>query len=154
MDTWQWHARIDADEELPRALGAGFLIDSQCVLTCAHVVTGLTTVRVSLSGGSESLRASVERPTSWTRVDDGGDLALVRLDVPTAVTPARFAKPEGRYWLGELRACGFPDGFEQTGLYVTLRTACDMRLGRDWWQLEVDRDRPECLAWGFSGAAV
>jgi hypothetical protein len=154
MDTWRWHARIDTDEEFPQTLGAGFLIDSQCVLTCAHVVTGLATVRVSLSGGPEGLRACIERPTNWTCLGDDGDLALVRLDVPTSVPPARFARPEGRYWLGELRAHGFRRGFEQTGSYVTLRTACDMRLGRDWWQLEVDRGRPERLAEGFSGAAV
>ena len=39
-------------------------------------------------------------------------------------------------------------------LYVTLRTAPDMTLAHEWWQLDVDQDRSERLAKGFSGAAV
>jgi hypothetical protein len=154
MDDWQWRVRIDADTDPPSTLGAGFLIDPQRVLTCAHLVIGLTSVRVSLPGGPVGLRAVVVPLTGWAQLGDHGDIALLRLEAPAAVSPARFAQPEGTYWAGELRARGFRLGFEQTGSYVTLRTAPDMTLAREWWQLDVDQDRPERLAAGFSGAAV
>lgn len=154
MNDWRWRVRIDTNTDPAVTLGAGFLIDPQRVLTCAHLVTGLTSVRVTFPGGPAGLRATVLPLTSWENLGDHGDLALVRLDSPTSVPPARFASPSGRYWAGELRACGFRLGFEPTGTYVTVRTAPDMTLGSDWWQLDVDQDRPERLAEGFSGAAV
>ncbi len=154
MNAWQWRARIDTDTDPPVALGAGFLIDSQRVLTCAHLVSGLASIRVSFPGGPEGLRADVVPLTNWTQLGDHGDMALVRLEAPTSVPHARFVPLEGAYWAGELRAHGFRLGFEQTGSYVTVRTAPDMTLAREWWQLDVDRDRPEHLAQGFSGAAV
>jgi hypothetical protein len=154
MNGWQWRARIDTDTDPSSTLGAGFLIDSQRVLTCAHLVTGLTSVRVSFPGGPERLRGAVVPLTSWAQLGDYGDMAMVRLEAPTRVSPAQFARLEGTYWAGELRAGGFRLGFERTGSYVTLRTAPDMALAREWWQLDVDEDRPERLAKGFSGAAV
>jgi hypothetical protein len=154
MDSWQWRARIDTDTDPEKTLGAGFLIDQQRLLTCAHLVKGLDRVRVTFPGGPAGLRASVIKLTSWRSPGDPGDVALLELDSPTSATPARFAQPMGAYWAGQLRACGFRFGFEQTGSYPTLRTAPDMVLGGEWWQVDVDRDRPERLAEGFSGAAV
>lgn len=154
MDEWHWRARIDTDTDRPAVLGAGFLIDSQRVLTCAHVVSGFTHIRVSFPGGPEGLRAAVVPLTRWTQLGDHGDIALVQLEAPTSVSPARFPLLEGTYWAGELRAHGFRLGFEQTGSYVTVRSAPDMTLAREWWQLDVAPDRPERLAQGFSGSAV
>lgn len=154
MDDWQWRVRIDTDTDPAATLGAGILIDSQRVLTCAHLVAGRSAVQVSFPGGSEGVPAAVVRVTGWTRLGDQGDLALLRLAAPTSVPSARFAVPEGTYWTGELRAHGFRRHFEQTGSYVTVRTSADMTLAREWWQLDVNQDRPERLAPGFSGAAV
>jgi hypothetical protein len=154
MDDWQWRARIDTDTDPPRTLGAGFLVDPRHVLTCAHVVKGLVSVRVCFPGGPEGSRADVIHLTGWAKLGDRGDAALLRLEAPATVTPARFAQLDGPYWAGELRARGFRRGFEQTGSYVTLRTAPDMTLAREWWQLDVDQDRSERLDKGFSGAAV
>lgn len=154
MNDWLWRARIDTDT-VPRAtLGAGFLVAPQRVLTCAHLVTGLAHASVSFPGGPEGLKADVVPLTGWRKLGDPGDMALLRLEEPAPVPSAQFAQPESIYRASELRAHGFRIGFEQTGSYVTLRTAPDMTLAHEWWQLDVDQDRPERLAEGFSGAAV
>jgi NTP-dependent ternary conflict system VMAP-like protein/trypsin-like peptidase len=158
---WQWRARIDTDDGAGHTLGAGFLIDQQRLLTCAHVVSDLATVRVTFPGGQSGLRASVLRLTDWAEADDPGDMALLWLDFPVSTMPARFASPTGAYWAGDLRAGGFRAGFDKTGSYITMRTSPDMQLsasgrgqGTEWWQVDVDQSRPERLADGFSGAAV
>jgi hypothetical protein len=99
--------------------------------------------------------------TNWAQPGDPGDMALLTLDFPVSVMPARFAPQTGAYWAGELRAGGFRAGFDKTGSYITVRTSPDMQLsadgtgqGAEWWQVDVDPSRPERLANGFSGAAV
>lgn len=162
MNSWQWRARIETDGDKGFTLGAGFLIDNQRLLTCAHLVRDRTTVRVTFPGAQPSLRAAVLPPlTRWAKPGDPGDMALVMLDSPVTVAPARFASPAEDYWAGELRAGGFREGFTTSGSYVTVRTSPDMELssdgrgrGAEWWQVDVDQSRPERLAEGFSGAAV
>lgn len=154
MDSWQWRARIDTDDAAERTLGAGFLVDQQRLLTCAHLVRGLATVRVTFPGALSGLRATVIPLTGWTKPGDPGDMSLLRLDAPVPAAPCRIAEPAGTYWAGELRAGGFRTGFEKTGSYVTLSTAPDMELAAEWWQVDIDPNRPERLAEGFSGSAV
>lgn len=154
VDSWQWRARIDTDDDTRRTLGAGFLIDHQRLLTCAHLVRGLQTVRVTFPGVQSGLRATVITLTGWDRPGDLGDMALLLLDAPASAAPARFAQPIGPYWTGELRAGGFRFGFETTGTYATMRTSPDMVMSAEWWQVDIDQNRPERLAEGFSGAAV
>lgn len=148
-----WRARINTVSG--ETLGAGFLIDQTRVLTCAHVVNSLAEVRVTFPGGPGGLNATVELLTHWAQPGDLGDMAVSRLEEPVTVTPARFATPAAAlYQVRELRAYGFRRGFEMSGSYVTLRTAADMVLSQEWWQLDVDTDGPERLMDGFSGAAV
>jgi hypothetical protein len=153
MNQRHWSARIDTLSNA--TLGAGFLIDSERVLTCAHVVQGHTEVRVNFPGDpndSASLKATVEPLTAWAQLGDRGDMALLRLQAPVTTGPAQFAAPTGMYWVGDLRAHGYRFGVEPNGSYATLHTAADMELGAEWWQLHADG--PEYLANGFSGAAV
>ncbi len=154
MDSWQWRARIDTDDDAGRTLGAGFLIDQRRLLTCAHLVRGRETVRVTFPGAQSGLRAAVIPLTGWARPGDAGDMVLLLLDDPVPAAPARFAQPAGPYWTGELRAGGFRIGFETTGTYATVRTSPDMVMSAEWWQVDIDPNRPERLAEGFSGAAV
>jgi hypothetical protein len=162
VNSWQWRARLETDDDARYTLGAGFLIDQQRVLTCAHLVKDLTTVRVTFPGGQSDLRATVLPPlTGWARPGDSGDMALVMLDFPVSIPPARFASPAEAYWAGELRAEGFREDFAKSGSFVTVRTSPDMELspdgkghGAEWWQIDVDDSHPERLAKGFSGAAV
>jgi hypothetical protein len=147
-----WRARIDSGTG--EVLGAGFLIDATRVLTCAHVVDGMTAVRVTVPGRMNDLPGTVEPLTDWAEQGDEGDMALVRLESPVRLTPATFPEPDGCYWSGDLRALGFGYGFDKYGSYVTLHTSDDLELGAEWWQLNVDPGQPELLAEGFSGAAV
>lgn len=152
VNSWQWRARIETDSR--RTLGAGFLIDQQRLLTCAHLVHGLQTVRVTFPGDQSALRATVIALTEWAQPGDPGDMALLLLDAQVPITPARFAQPAEAYWTGELRAGGFRIGFETTGTYATMHTSPDMVMSAEWWQVDIDPNRPERLAKGFSGAAV
>jgi hypothetical protein len=155
VNNWQWRARIETDDVTGYTLGAGFLVDQQRLLTCAHVVKDRPTVRVTFPGGPGSLRATVLAPlTDWAKPGDVGDMALVWLDSPVAVRPARFVSPVEDYWAGELRAGGFREGFSASGSFVTLNTSPDRELSAEWWQVDVDQSHPERLAEGFSGAAV
>ena len=149
---WGWRARIETIDH--ETLGAGFLIDGQRLLTCAHVLNGLLDVRVSFPGGPSGLTAVAERVTAWSAPGDAGDVAVLRLTADPGVLPAQIASPDGLYWEGDLRAYGFRRGFHQSGSYATFRTSDDMVLAQEWWQLDVVLDRQERLAEGFSGAAV
>jgi hypothetical protein len=154
MDEWRWRARVET--EAGRVLGAGFLIDRTRVITCAHVVQGMERARVAFPGVAEGLSATVIPCTGWSRPGDEGDVAVLELDSPVAITPARFAPLDtlrGRPTT-ELGAYGFPKFRELPGSVVTLRTRPDMDLRQEWWQLNVADAHLETLEQGFSGAAV
>src|SRR5689334_1965750 len=97
-------ARIDTISNV--TLGAGFLIDSTRLLTCAHLVQDETEVRVTFPGDAGGLHATVESLTRWAQPGDQGDMAVLRLKAPVKEIPARFVRPTGRYWASELRAHG------------------------------------------------
>ncbi|MBC6458157.1 trypsin-like peptidase domain-containing protein [Actinomadura sp. HBU206391] len=153
MGEWRWRARIET--ESGRVLGAGFLVDSTHVLTCAHVVVGLDFAHVSFPGVTAGLPAKVVQCTGWAKVGDEGDVAVLELATPVAIAPARFAPLDAlRASATELGAYGFPRKKEDPGSVVELRTRPDMDLRQEWWQLNVPAEHLESLEHGFSGAAV
>jgi vWA-MoxR associated protein C-terminal domain/vWA-MoxR associated protein middle region (VMAP-M) 8/Trypsin-like peptidase domain len=155
MGGWQWRARIE--EESGQVLGAGFLVDSTHVVTCAHVVIGRQQTRVSFpSADVAGLPATVGISTDWAKAGDDGDIAILTLHTPVTIPPAVFATPDalqGRR-LTDLGAYGFPRSKEDSGSVVTLSTRSDMDLRNEWWQLDVPQAHLEVLKHGFSGAAV
>lgn len=153
MSEWRWRARVET--ESGRVLGAGFLVDDSRVVTCAHVVAGLERARVTFPGVADALPASVDSCTGWSQPGDEGDVAVLRLDSPVAIPPARFAPLDAlRGSRTELGAYGFPRFKEAPGSVVELRTRPDMDLRQEWWQLNVPDAHLESLEHGFSGAAV
>jgi vWA-MoxR associated protein C-terminal domain/vWA-MoxR associated protein middle region (VMAP-M) 8/Trypsin-like peptidase domain len=154
MSEWRWRARVET--EAGTVLGAGFLLDPTRVLTCAHVVQGLERARVAFPGVADGLAVTVRTRTGWTRLGDEGDLAVLELDAPVAIPPARFAHRDvlRRRPRTELGAYGFPKAKGTSGAVVELRTRPDMDLQQEWWQLNVPDAHLETLAQGFSGAAV
>ncbi|MBB2914444.1 hypothetical protein FHS43_005756 [Streptosporangium becharense] len=154
---YPWHARI-RDAATGQILGAGMLVGTEHVLTCAHVVG---------SGedppGSDVAVEFITRPDAATsgRVEDGcwvpskeqgaGDVALLRL---VHAQPGGCGAPLHRraMLLGtEVYAQGFPAGHaDGLGAFMKLAGNCGPR--GEWVQLT--GWSPGSPARGFSGAAV
>ncbi|WP_405663064.1 trypsin-like peptidase domain-containing protein [Streptomyces sp. RK9] len=152
-----WRARIGAVGGAP--LGAGVLVDSTRLITCAHVVDGLREIRVSLPGRADGLRATVSWSGDWERIGDTGDIAVLTLDEPLRVPACVFAplgtlRPRAGHTAYALRALGFPRGHEENGTHVTLRTSEDRQLSSEWLEMDVEQAHLQRLDEGFSGAAV
>lgn len=136
-------------------LGAGLLVDSTRLLTCAHVVSGRERAHVTFPGVAEGLGASVAIRGDWQKTGDEGDLAVLTLDHEVAVVPARFATtdPASRWADSPLGALGFPAGSGDIGKVVRLGTGRDRGV-REWWQVDVTDSHLQSLKKGFSGAGV
>ncbi|MGN9908928.1 nSTAND1 domain-containing NTPase [Phytohabitans sp. LJ34] len=147
-----------------RAVGAGFLVGQDQVLTCAHVVArslGLPDdsgdtpgdpVRMvfPLVAAEHVVTARVE---IWAppRPDHSGDIAGLRLvERPAGIRPLGLL-PAGDVWHHRCRVFGFParrDG----GVWFSGRLLG--RLGSGWIQVEADGAVGFRIAPGFSGAPV
>ncbi|NGN68014.1 trypsin-like peptidase domain-containing protein [Streptomyces sp. A7024] len=153
-----WRARIDSPEGA--TLGAGFLVDDQRLLTCAHVVQGRDSVLVTFPGRAQALPASVVWRGDWAATGDRGDVAVLMLSTAVRIAPCRLADPMSTAWArsssdaqpARLTALGFPRGHKQNGINITLCGQPGNRLGDEWTQLTV-LDDPGIDS-GFSGAAV
>jgi hypothetical protein len=154
-----WRARIETAEGTP--CGAGLLVSASQVLTCAHVVDGLTWVRVAFPGvaGADQLPAKVAWRGPWRRTGDRGDLALIELASSAPLQACEFSRPDvlrprpGRT-SHELRALGFPRHHGHDGIHVTLRTSDDRLLREEWLQIDVEQAHLQSLSKGFSGAGA
>ncbi|GGM94840.1 VMAP-C domain-containing protein [Streptomyces fuscichromogenes] len=155
MSRAAWHARIACGGEVS---GAGFLVTSRTVLTCAHVVRNqdLAPLTVSFPNRRDlgELTASVAVHGGWTGGwTDPGDLAVLELDREVPLQPARFAPPGAEQGGADLEAYGFPDGYEE-GVLARYRAVSRTLIADEWLQLEAASAHGQPIAHGFSGAAV
>lgn len=156
----RWRLRIR--DAAGTVCGAGMLVCTGQVLTCAHVVrrdagplvpdTAVVVDFVSLPG-TPSVSAVVARD-GWIPVseDGSGDIALLDLvgQVRGAVhAPLRRLLGRGR----SVHAFGFPIGAEQFGVNATARLSGRGGPGGEWIQLDSPPDDRRVTN-GFSGAAV
>ncbi|MFJ4809191.1 nSTAND1 domain-containing NTPase [Streptomyces longwoodensis] len=140
-------------------VGAGFLIASDVVCTCAHVVTRAVQApddaeRVPdrpvdldfpLLPGRPRARATV---VSWRH--GGADVALLRLDAPVeGARPATLVDGTG-VWGHTFRVQGYPVGADH-GKWASGTLRAGQGLG--WTQMEAHEPGP-AVAEGFSGAPV
>lgn len=140
-------------------IGAGFLVATDVVCTCAHVVTralGVPHAAEQASGkpvdidfplldGRPPARAAV---VSWRR--GGADVALLRLDATVeGARPVPLVDGTG-VWGHTFRALGYPAGADR-GVWAsgTLRAG----QGSGWVQMEAQEPGPR-ISKGFSGAPV
>lgn len=161
-----WRVRVcDADGVV---LGAGMLLGTKYVLTCAHVLmesdsslpaAGATgpEVRVVVDfvglHGVPSAEAWVAEDGWIAPLDDGrGDIALLELDRPQ---PGGSRTPLHRLpvtWNRAVHTCGFPRHLED-GRWVGATLAGNSGPGGEWVQMTA-RSPNERVRAGFSGAAV
>ncbi|CAN3985248.1 AAA family ATPase [Kitasatospora purpeofusca] len=152
-----WVAAVYQEAGEAKLLGAGFLIDTRRVLTCAHVVhTGgqpRGDLWVALPKADELMhrRLRVERvmapPPDDQELKDVAVLVLAEEVAPEYV--ARLRRPaagdlvDGSWW-----SFGFPDGM----LGNSAAGAVGESLGYGWVRLDTDSRYP--VKAGFSGAAL
>jgi Trypsin-like peptidase domain len=155
-------------KETGDVVGAGFLVDEQHILTCAHVVAEA----LEWSGGESSPEPPQElihfdfplldhstmltaQVVFWqsARADwNGGDISGLQLltDAPIGAEAARFALAED-VWDHDFRAFGFPSG-QDNGVWATGRLLD--RQASNWIQIEDNKTGGFAVMPGFSGGAV
>ncbi|MGH4000534.1 MAG: S1 family peptidase, partial [Pseudonocardiaceae bacterium] len=158
----RWRVRVcDADGAV---LGAGILLGTRHVLTCAHVLRPddpgsedppNSSVVIDFIGlpkvPSANARVTVD---GWVPLDDskGGDIALLELEAPQSsgsTTPLRRL-PTTRH--RAVFTCGFPRGLED-GMWVDATLAGDCGPNRECVQMNATWAGRQVRA-GFSGAPV
>lgn len=113
-------------DEAGRVRGAGFLVATGRVLTCAHVVcpdasgpvpAGTVSVDFVNVPAAPAVTARVA-PGGWVPVqqDNTGDIAVLDLDspAPARARPAPLRRLVG--WGRSVHAFGFPDGAQEYGV--------------------------------------
>ena len=93
------------------ATGTGFAVSETSLVTCAHVIEGMTDIHISSFAG----RFKAEP----VMVDDRNDLALLRV-TGTALSPVQFSNSSGCSLGDSVVAVGYPmSGFAGGGAHVT-----------------------------------
>ncbi|MGW5676664.1 effector-associated domain 2-containing protein [Streptomyces sp. NPDC003860] len=148
-------------------LGAGILVGSGTVLTCAHVVSAdgshgaeaERSLRVDAPGGPRVPSGAAHVvPGGWfpgpLAGGAGGDLAVLRTDwaPPDGLAPARLG-PCGEPDRREVQVYGHPAGAVD-GLWAQVRLAGRGGPHREWVQLEGSQAHGARIEHGFSGAGV
>jgi hypothetical protein len=151
-----WRALIaERGNGATRTLGAGFLIDGQRVLTCAHLVMDRAEVQVSFTQAGRrdltGLPATVAFRGPWSVPGSRGDVAVLEFSRRVDISPARpvLTTPHG----GRLLAHGFPSNSGSSGALLRLRLTSADEIG-EWQHIEADHGHTEFPRDGFSGAAI
>jgi len=148
-ETDQWHVRVGS--------GAGFLIDRQHVMTCAHLIGVSGTVPVILQDLTK-VTAEVAFRGSWSSgaKSSVGDLAVLRLPRAVDLRPAAFAPFSAveTYADAPLTAFGYPKGHEDDGLPAKFQITSRSRMGGELYLLTPLAGEVPLMAKGFSGAAI
>ncbi|MEO7195121.1 MAG: tetratricopeptide repeat protein [Pseudonocardiaceae bacterium] len=162
----QWRVRVrDGDGAV---LGAGILLGTRYVLTCAHVLlwsdapdrgtaNAVPDVEVIIDFvGLHPVRSARAKVTDggWVPPNDtdGGDVVLLELDAPA---PIGSTAPLRRLPVTRGRAvytCGFPRGLKD-GMWVNATLSGPCGPGGEWVQMDATSAGGPVRA-GFSGAPV
>lgn len=152
------------------AVGAGLLVDSEHIVTCAHVAavacgscrrsqelpTGTIMVDFpAIRAAHEPLRAHVLQE-GWRPIspDESGDVAVLELaePLPVGAAPPPLLRPPdtvGRKVIAE----GFPIGY--TGAITSKNiVVADAGPAREWIQLELNGENGFAIEEGYSGAPL
>ncbi|MFJ9323941.1 VMAP-C domain-containing protein [Streptomyces globisporus] len=153
MSSQSWQVRV-----LGSGVGSGFLVTRRHVMTCAHVMDGADHAEVTFAQHPDlgPFRATVIAAGEWCGTgEDRGDVAVLELEQPVGVAPARFAAVNTPFVreAARLTAYGFPRGYDE-GILGEFRSTSDQTIAGEWLQLEAWTSHGPPLEEGFSGAAV
>ncbi|HEY6787035.1 MAG TPA: trypsin-like peptidase domain-containing protein [Trebonia sp.] len=160
-----WHARIIGPQG---PVGAGVLVDSRRIVTCAHVIrdalrlsdltqppSGLVTIDFPQNARSE-IRTAQVAAGGWFPVRPGvraGDLAMLEVlgGIVRSADPAPLGNAgDGSRILGVL---GHPDGYD-IGAWARARLTGVGGPVREWVQLDALAGQGMRIQPGFSGAGL
>jgi S1-C subfamily serine protease len=160
-----WRARVSGEH---RVVGAGILVASDLVLTCAHLISALLDtnppgaaptgqITVDFPGSTSRTRiGATVRADGWVPVDDdnGGDLALLALSAPPPpdVRPARLRR-SGEPRRRRVRAFGHPTGLDG-GVWTRAELVGYGGPSPGWVQFDGLDTSGRAVSAGFSGAGV
>ncbi len=145
--------------------GAGFLVGTRHILTCAHVIAkALGLADDAPDPPSSTVSLDFPQLASHTLItakvvfylsvqgDGRGDIAgLELLDEPPVHAEAVQFAPADQVWDHPFRALGFPQGYDE-GVWATGRLLG--RQGTNWIQIEDVKIPGIAVIAGFSGAPV
>lgn len=127
-------------------------------MTAAHVVHGMTEPTVQLPARPDlgQMSATVDFVGTWEPSGDGrGDIAVLRLQDPVPVAPARFAAGNALDLPRHLVVLGFPttaDGYAR--IASVQATTARFLIDGEWVQLQSQDAFGPIVGKGYSGAAV
>jgi hypothetical protein len=149
-----------------RPVGAGFVLDEDHIVTCAHVInaslgrpldmserpSGIGPVEIRVGG--QWIPVDVDLlPAGWIppAANNRGDVAVLRFSQGRTegaeAVPLRLPADEDRRFLVQ----GFPD---QTLMGATGWIRARLTIGEEWLQLEDDKQPGRAVTEGFSGAPI
>ncbi|MER5262089.1 serine protease [Actinosynnema sp. NPDC002837] len=147
--TEEWRVRLRCRGRRG-VVGAGVLLDSEHVLTCAHVALAAEDLTVELVGLPEMPVSAAHIVEHVEPQHERGDVALLRLATPQpGVRPATLHKV-AMTWNRSVHAQGYPGGLEEVGAWATM-TLSGM-AGAEWQQMNSNGGHR--VQRGFSGAGV
>jgi WD40 repeat protein len=136
-----------------RTAGAGFVVASDLVVTCAHVVAGAggaPGAEISVQVGETPVRGRVE-PDFW-RAADTEDVAVLRLAGPMPGTaPVTLQTSTGVTGL-PFATYGFPDSAARTGMRAS--GTIEGEIPGSWGGSLLQLGGSNAITTGFSGAPV
>jgi S1-C subfamily serine protease len=160
-----WHVRIRGGKS-GVVVGAGVLIDSRRILTCAHVITKALDLGKVSETPVEAVRIDfpqcAREDSRMARVIAGGwfpehqsaDIAVLEVDgddvVHAVPAPLRSApNPEDQM----IYALGHPAGYDN-GIWARARLIARGGVNPEWVQMEAFSDIGKRIQKGYSGAGV
>ncbi|GLZ40696.1 serine protease [Actinokineospora sp. NBRC 105648] len=152
----RWRVRVRSRSHPARVLGAGVLVDSTHVLTCAHVVLGVDDLAVDLVElpGRPSSRARVIKNLCVPPMDDErGDVALLELLSPQPADCAARLRRVALTWDRRVHTLGYPTG-EGLDIGEWTRMTLAGHAGAEWLQMNRSSVNDTRVRSGFSGAGV
>jgi S1-C subfamily serine protease len=160
-----WHVRIRGPES-DVVVGAGVLIDSRHILTCAHVITNALGRDKASEAPVEAVRIDfpqcAREDNRMARVIAGGwfpehqsaDIAVLEVDgddivhaVPAPLRPALNPEDQTVY------ALGHPAGYDN-GIWARARLIARGGVNPEWVQMEAFSNIGKRIQKGYSGAGV
>lgn len=131
-------------------LGAGVLLDSEHVLTCAHVVLAAEDLTVEMDGLPGMPTSAAHIVEHVEPQHERGDVALLRLATPQPRARPATLRKVAMTWNRAVHAKGYPRGLEEVGAWAGMTLSGP--AGSEWQQMNGGSGHR--VQRGFSGAGV
>jgi serine protease Do len=133
-------------------LGAGVLLDSEHVLTCAHVARAAEELTVEMVGLPGTPASAAHILECVEPQNERGDVAIVRLATRQRGVRGATLRKVPLTWNRSVHTLGYPRGLEEVGVWASMTLAG--LAGAEWQQMNRGAGGGPRVRRGFSGAGV